>query len=344
MREKLRRAETLPASWYCDPTRYQRERERIFAREWLWFGHESQLRRPGDALAETIAGWPLFVVRDPEGRLRGFHNVCRHRAGPIFWDGAHQCRELRCRYHGWLYGFDGRLRRAPDFGDAEGFDASALSLAPIQVASWRGFVFVNLDPEAPALAEWITAFADAAAGVPLEALALHAGERVDIACNWKVYAENYLEGYHIPSLHPALNREVALKDYVVEVGENFAVHRAPPRPRLKEPVYEGFWAWLAPNVAFNVYAHGMSVERMSPLGPESMRLDYLFLFREGSDARAPECEAALAMSRQVTQEDRAICEAVQRNLVAGVYRQGRLSPRHEAGVFAFQSRVRAWLA
>jgi choline monooxygenase len=112
---------------------------------------------------------------------------------------------------------------------------------------------------------------------------------------------------------------------------------------MKNPVYEGFWAWLAPNVAFNVYAHGMSVERMSPTGPESMRLDYLFFFRDDSDETEPEREAAIAMSRQVTAEDRAICEAVQRNLAAGVYHKGRLSPRHEGGVFAFQSRVRAWL-
>jgi choline monooxygenase len=108
-------------------------------------------------------------------------------------------------------------------------------------------------------------------------------------------------------------------------------------------VYDGFWAWLAPNVAFNVYAHGMSVERMGPTGPESMRLDYLFFFRDDSDEAAAKREAALAMSRQVTAEDRAICEAVQRNLAAGVYGKGRLSPRHEGGVFAFQSRVRAWL-
>ena len=340
MSEDLRRAETLPASWYCDPERYRRERERIFAREWILFAHEAQLDGPGAALADTLAGWPLLVLRTPEGELRGFHNVCRHRAGPLLFDGAHRCRELRCRYHGWLYGLDGRLRHAPDFGDAEDFDPAALSLVPVRVASWRGFVFVNLDLEARDLEDAIRPFARVAAAAPLEGATLHGAESVDIACNWKVYVENYLEGYHIPMLHPALNREVALKDYVVEVGDGFALHRAPPRARVREPVYEGFWAWLAPNLALNVYAHGMSVERMSPTGPESMRLDYLFFFRDGSEE---ERVAALAMTRQVTAEDRTICEAVQRNLAAGTYHTGRLSPRHERGVFAFQSRVRAWL-
>ena len=112
---------------------------------------------------------------------------------------------------------------------------------------------------------------------------------------------------------------------------------------MKKPVYGGFWAWLAPNVAFNVYANGMSIERMNPMDAGRMRLDYLFFFRDTSEAAEPEREAALAMCRRVTAKDHVICEAVQRNLAAGVYQKGRLSPRHEGAVFAFQSRVRAWL-
>ena len=145
----------------------------------------------------------------------------------------------------------------------------------------------------------------------------------------------------MPYLHPALHREVDAKGYRVEVGDGFALHHAPPRPSVRAPVYEGFWAWLAPNVAFNVYASGVSVERMVPTGPETLRLEYLFFFREG--ASEGEREAALSMCRQVTAEDQKICEAVQRNLRAGVYEAGRLSPRHENGVFAFQERIRAAL-
>ena len=340
---ELARAETLPARWYHDAGVYARERERVFAREWLLFGHESQLPEPGDALAETIAGWPLFVRRAEDGSLRGFHNVCRHRAGPLVWEGAERCRVLRCKYHGWVYGSDGALQSAHDFGDAEDFDPAQIALAPIRVACWRGFVFVNLDADAEPLEAALAPFFAAAAAVPIEAATLQGQASHALACNWKTYVENYLEGYHVPYLHPALHREIDVKGYRVEVGDGFALHTAPPRPSVKEPVYEGFWAWLAPNAALNVYASGMSVERMIPTGPETMKIEYLFCFRASGDAGAAERDAALAMCARVTDEDRRICEAVQRNLRAGVYRAGRLSPRHENGVFAFQERVRSAL-
>jgi phenylpropionate dioxygenase-like ring-hydroxylating dioxygenase large terminal subunit len=340
---ELARAETLPAAWYHEPSVYARERERLFAREWLLFGHESQLPRPGDALAESVAGWPLFLVRGSDGAVRGFHNVCRHRAGPLVWDGAEHCKVLRCKYHGWVYELDGRLRSAPDFGDAEGFDPAQLALEPVRVAAWRGLLFVNLGPGAPPLEEALAPFARAAAQVPLEAAKLCGAARHELACNWKTYVENYLEGYHVPYLHPSLHREIDVKGYRVEVGDGFALHFAPPRPSVREPVYEGFWAWLAPNAAINVYASGMSLERMLPTGPGTMRIEYLFFFRDTGETGAAEREAALAMCAQVTEEDRRICEAVQRNLRAGIYRSGRLSPRHENGVFAFQQRVRAAL-
>jgi choline monooxygenase len=337
----LARARTLPARWYVDPDVFARERERVFAKEWLLFGCEAQLPAAGDALAEAVAGWPLFVVRAPNGTLRGFHNVCRHRAGPLVWEGSEHCRVLRCKYHGWVYDFDGRLRAAPDFGAAEDFDPDAIALAPVRVERWRGFVFVNLDPGAAPLEASLAPFARAAAGVDFESARFQGSASHALACNWKTYVENYLEGYHVPYLHPALHREVDAKGYRVEVGDGFALHHAPPRPSVRAPVYEGFWAWLAPNVAFNVYASGVSVERMVPTGPETLRLEYLFFFREG--ASEGEREAALSMCRQVTAEDQKICEAVQRNLRAGVYEAGRLSPRHENGVFAFQERIRAAL-
>jgi choline monooxygenase len=338
---ELARAETLPAAWYHEPGVYEAERARIFGREWLLLGHESQLPEPGDALAESLAGWPVFLVRGEDGAVRGFHNVCRHRAGPLVWEGAEHCRVLRCKYHGWVYDFDGRLRSAPDFGDAADFDPARIALEPLRVAAWRGLLFVNLDPAAPPFEEALAPFLRVAAEVPLEGASFHATARHELACNWKTYVENYLEGYHVPYLHPALHREIDVKGYRIEVGDGFALHHAPPRPSVAAPVYQGFWAWLAPTVAFNVYGAGLSVERIVPTGPETVRLEYLFLFRDG--ASAAEREAALAMCGQVTAEDQAICETVQRNLRAGVYEAGRLSPRHENGVFAFQERIRAAL-
>ena len=340
----LARASSLPARWYRDPASWALERDAIFACEWLLFGHEDELTAPGATLAERLAGWPLFVRRGRDGELRAFHDVCRHRAGPLVGmseDGAtHACRvpRLQCRYHGWLYDEQGRLERTPDFGDAEDFDPGALALAPVRVDTWRSFVFVNLDPDAPPLASALGRLPELAERLPLEQYRFHARKAHTLRCNWKTYVENYLEGYHIPYVHPRLHREIDVKGYEVVADRRVVTHYAPPRARVAEPVYDGLWAWLFPNVALNVYGDGLSVERMLPLATGEMRIEYLFLFAEGADR-----DAALAMCEEVTEEDRRICEAVQRNLDAGVYDRGRLSPRHEAGVHEFQSRVRAAL-
>jgi len=340
---ELVRATTPPARWYRDPAVWEAERRAVFRGAWLLVGHESMWPRPGDVRAESLAGFPVFVVRGRDGALRGFHNVCRHRGGPLVFEDEDRCPVLRCRYHGWVYDAEGRLERAPDFGDAEDFDRRDWPLFRLGLEVWRGFVFASLDPGAGPLAPAVAALDRLAAPLSLESYAFHARVQHDLACNWKVYVENYLEGYHVPYLHPSLHREVDSQRYRVEVhGEGRCVsHHVPTRPGARQPVYDGLWAWLWPSVALNVYGSGLSVERMLPLGPRSTRLEYLFLFRD--EAGEQERERALEMCARVTEEDRRICEAVQRNLDAGVYRSGRLSPRHENGVFAFQRRLAAAL-
>ncbi len=342
---RLARAETLPAELYRSEDVFAQERRQLFSKEWLLVAHVSELDGPGATISERLAGWPIFVRRGRDGVLRGFHDVCRHRAGPIVGTGADgtggPCRvpRLQCRYHGWVYDEAGRLERAPDFGDAEAFDPRALALTPLQVDLWRGFVFVCLDLEAGPLEAALGRLPGLAQDLPLEGYRLHRRVSHRIRCNWKTYVENYLEGYHIPYVHPRLHREIDVKGYEVRAGEGVVTHHAPSRPRVAEPVYDGLWAWLFPNVALNVYGEGLSVERMLPVSPGEMCIEYLFLFSEGADPGD-----ALSMCQEVTEEDRAICEAVQTNLEAGVYDTGRLSPRHEAGVFYFQSRIREILA
>jgi choline monooxygenase len=312
---------TLPASLYRDPTVFDRERIKVFAAGWQFLGHESEAAAAGDYIAGDIAGWPVLAVRGKDGALRGFHNVCRHRAGPLVDDGAGNCGgELTCKYHGWRYALDGRLRSAVDFGAVEGFDAREYGLHP-----------VRLDGAAGPLAELVA---------PLDRLMDERGVRVgpatlrlshDLACNWKAYVENYLEGYHIDVVHPALAAEVDTASYRVRMDGAVAVHEVP----TKSGVNDGLWAWLWPNLAFNVYRYGLMVEHMQPVGHDRTRLDYLYFY----DPATADMDAVLAASDGLTREDKVICEAVQRNLNAGVYGQGVLSPKHEVGVGWFQSRV-----
>ncbi len=330
--------ETLPAEVYGQPDVYERERQLLFAREWLLLVHEAELPDPGDTRAMTLAGWPVFVRRGRDGALRAFHNVCRHRAGPLVWDDETRCDVLRCRYHGWLYDEEGRLQRAPHFGEPDPADDGSVALAPVRLETWNGLVFGCLDAEAAPVATALAPLDEAVKRHEVSSYRLHSTARHDIECDWKVYVENYLEGYHVPALHPTLRADIDWRTYRVEVhGDDSIVthHSESARETGAEPsVYGGLWAWLAPNAALNVYREGMSLERIAPVGPARMRVEYSFLFREG--ASAAERDAALTMCAQVTDEDRRICESVQRNLSAGIYRTGPLSPRHENGVAAFQ--------
>ena len=314
----------LPASAYVDPERYQRERRAVFAREWTAVGDTRQLADPGAYLALEVAGYPVIVVNDA-GTLRGFHNVCRHRAGPLAWDGTGTCRSLVCRYHGWSYDLAGELRSARDFG-AE-VDAAELALIPVAVATWRGLLFVNLDGTAPPLSEWLGPVVGRCGPWAMEGFRPFHRSSHDIAANWKVYAENYQEGYHIPLVHPGLHRQVESSRYRVDLDGPVAFHSAPARDGS---VTTGEWLWRFPGFALNLYHRGMSLETYWPTGPTGTRVRYTFF--ASADCPDEEAEATVANSVTILDEDRVICEAVQRNLASGSSRSAVLSPRHEGGV------------
>jgi choline monooxygenase len=339
--DALARASTLPASAYHDPSVYEAERHAIFATEWQLAGFRAHLAEPGDYVAHDVAGWRVFAVVAPDGALRAFHNVCRHRAGPLVTNPAGRCTNLVCQYHGWSYGFDGTLLAARDFGDAAGFAPDEYGLWPVRVDEWRGLVFVNLDLYARPLAEDLGALFAECAGLPVDELTYSHRVVHEVGANWKTYTDNYGEGYHIPLVHPGLNRELVAKQYTVTVHERYCVHAAPARDGA---VNAGRWLWRYPNLALNLYPGGMNVERFLPTGPRTTTIVYDYLFADVSPAASAANADVVRVSGEVLDEDRRICEAVQRNLESGVYDTGRLSPRHENGVFAFQQWVRDSLA
>jgi choline monooxygenase len=289
----------------------------------------------GDYVADVAGGAPVVVVRKADGALAGFHNVCRHRAGALVADGTGNCGEaFTCRYHGWKYALDGRLRAATDFGQADGFDPRDYGLFPIRVETWRGLVFVGLDPALPPLAE-LMAPVEAAWGAEVTSHPLAERRVHRLACNWKTYVENYLEGYHLPMVHPEFDDDIVVADYQVRIEGGVVFHDAPPR---EVGVYSGRWVWLWPNLALNLYRHGFMVERMTPTGPESTQLDYFYFF---DPERQAELSEMFVVSDRVTAQDKQVCEEVARNLSAGVYDGGVFSPRHEGAVDWFQQRVAA---
>ena len=357
---ELARASTLPASVYLDPAVLEREKERVFARTWQLVARADELSRVGDFVPATIVDEPIVIAHGLDGRLRGFYNVCRHRAGQVALNRGNR-KTLQCGYHGWTYNLDGTLRNAPEMEGTEDFDKRCFGLIPIRVDRWGPFVFANLDLDAPPLREVMGAIPDevAAAGYDVERMRLVERREYDIACNWKVYVDNYLEGYHLPVAHPGLFRELEYDAYRVETFRYYSKQHAPiralkpgeelgrDRRYLRSPDGEedALYYWLFPNTMFNIYQDNMSSNVILPLGHGRTLTIFEWFFAEpGTGAGWESMQQTIAFSDEIQREDIAICEQVQRGLRSRSYDTGRFSAKRENGVYHFQSLVREFLA
>jgi choline monooxygenase len=331
----VERASTPPASWYVDPAFFALEQERVLRRHWLPVGRALQLGGAGAYFTGHWLGEPLVVVRGEDDVVRGFHNVCRHHAAEVA-RGAGRCAELRCPYHGWCYGLDGALRRAPRIGGIEGLDRDALGLVPVRTEVRGPLVFVCSDPGAPPLAEWLGPLAprlDAAAGAGLRHVATR---RFRLACNWKVFVDNYLDGgYHVAEVHPDLGAGLSLDAYRTEFAGHLAIQTAPAggSERLGDEVV---YAWLHPGFMLNRYGPVLDTNRVVPLAVDRTEVVFDFYFEaDEGEAAKRFIEESIAASERVQREDVAICESVQRGLRSASYERGRYAPRVEAAMHHF---------
>lgn len=198
---------TLSGEHLTSPEVFQTERERIFARSWLLAGHVSELADAGSYLLFELDRDSVLVLRDGDGGLRAFHNVCRHRGSRLCLEPQGRLgKVIRCPYHAWSYGLDGALRAAPNMADVAGFELGDHALAPVAVEEWQGLVFVNLAAEPMPFGEALPGLDDRFAGWGLAGLRSAHRTDYEIAANWKLLFHNYSECYHCPVAHPHLNR------------------------------------------------------------------------------------------------------------------------------------------
>ena len=336
---ELARAATLPARWYTDPAFLELEQRQVFGRTWQYAGHASAVAEPGSFLACEIAGEPVIVARDASGVLRAFSNVCRHR-GAVLAEGCGSASVIRCPYHAWTYSLDGRLLGQPEFDGVQDWDRSKVCLPPYRVEVWGPFVFVNLDPAAAPLADILGAIPREIAemGCPIGRLHFSRRREYTIGCNWKVYVDNYLEGYHLPAAHPSLFRELDYTQYRVDTFRYYSSQIAPIRAGSSEPRRYQFdddrrsalYYWIFPNFMLNVYPDNLSSNIILPLS-QGRTLTIFEWFSYGGDV----AQATIDFSDEIQQEDIRICESVQRGLGSRSYSQGRFSVKRENGVHHF---------
>ncbi len=337
--QPLPTALALPATLYTDASVLALERRAVFARSWQLVAHAAQVRDSGDHVVTEVAGVPLLVVRGDDGVLRALHNVCRHRAGPLATCDGRGARALRCKYHGWTYALDGQLRSAPEMGDAQGFDASAIRLPQAQLVSWQGQVFVALDA-APPLSELLDGIDARLGGHTLADYVFHHRSSYEVRCNWKVYIDNYLEGYHVPHIHPGLNRMLDYRSYTTETTAWHSLQHSPLEN--SGGIYangEALYYFIWPNTMLNILPGRLQTNRVVALGADRCRVDFDFFY----PADATDAQQHLRdqnFSDEVQHEDIGICELVQRGLASGSYVAGRLNPKRESGVHHFHELYR----
>jgi len=339
----LERAYTIPASWYTHEGIAHLERERVFGRTWQVAARADQLQNAGQFITVTLAGEPLLIVRDNDNQLRGFFNVCRHHAAAVVTEAQGTANIFRCPYHGWSYGLDGSLKGAPEFEGVCGFDRSQNGLVPTRVEVLEQFVFVNLDPDAPSLAEFLGGLVPRVA--PLDVSSLHFFERrtYTLNCNWKVFVDNYLDGgYHVPHLHKGLNSVLDYKQYTIECEDRYCLQSSPMLASNEDVTVaatrsgdRAWYFWQYPNFMINLYRGYMDTNLVLPDGIDRCKVIFDFYFDDVSDAAAERNRQSISVGERVNDEDVGICEAVQRGLHSRAYNVGRLSVRREAGEHLF---------
>jgi choline monooxygenase len=355
--EQIECAHTLASRFYTDPAILDVEKGRIFRRTWQLVGTldhacgdldgaKRTIADPESFFTAEVAGEPVVVTRDQHGVLRAFSNVCRHRAGPIA-SGSGCKNVLRCEYHGWTYTLDGQLIGTPDVEGVEFFDRSTMGMVPLRLETWEQLIFVNFDTGAVPLAAYLGDIPEQARG--FEFAGLQFAERRDyvINCNWKVYVDNYLEGYHIPIAHPGLMREIDYAQYRTDTFRYHSQQFAPIRAmkakdsgdRLYAPgsiAQEALYFWIFPNLMLNIYPDNVSTNLIVPLSQDKTLTIFEWFFHDvDSDKVQERKKRAIAFSDEVQQEDIGLCESVQRGLQSALYDRGRYSVKRENGVHHF---------
>jgi Rieske 2Fe-2S family protein len=361
MTTKIQLEPTLPAPFYLSQETFALEKEHLFAASWMCVAREEQLPQPGDSLVLNVVGESILLVRNHQGALRGFYNVCRHRGSELCMPAEHVPKShgitpsggvtsrglIRCPYHSWVYDLDGALVAAPHI-EGDGLCKQEFSLYPVGVDTWAGFIFVHLTPQnASSLAQQLGAAIERTQRYPLGALRIGHTIQYFIDANWKVLAENYNECYHCAGVHPELcdvvpafrqhggasldwDRGIPHRDGAVTYTHSGTTTRR-PFPGLNEDErirHKG--ELIYPNFFLSLSCDHATAFLLAPQGPGRTEITCQFLFAPeeiASDTFDP--SDAVDFWDLVNRQDWLICERVQRGMGSRAYRTGFYAPMED---------------
>lgn len=346
LNEDIRQAWTLPAWVYTDSELHEQAKQKVFARSWQFVADTDRVKIPGQTypftLLEGCLDEPLLLTRDTQDKIHCMSNVCTHR-GNLVCETAGNERFLRCRYHGRRFGLDGKFQHMPEFEEAVGFPTEQDNLPAVSFGMWDKLIFVSLDPVCP-FEEFIAPVKERVGWLPLNEFTFDPARSRDylMKANWALYCDNYLEGFHIPFIHAALNETLDYSNYRTEIfdygnlqlgiarGGEDSFDLPTSSPDFGQEV-AAYYYWMFPNLMLNFYPWGLSINVVKPLSVDVTRVSFLSYVWDYSRMGVG---AGAALDR-VEREDEAVVESTQRGIHSRFYDRGRYSPTREQGVHHF---------
>lgn len=361
LRAPIGQAHALPNAAYTDPGFLDLENARLFAPNWVLAGFGGRIPDAGDAEPVDVAGVPVILVRGSDGKVRGFQNVCRHRGARLLTEACAARPLITCPYHSWAFDTEGTLRSRPHFdgpGQHESTtDGSGPNLFPVRTESWHDLIFVNVSGTAPPLAEFLRPAVERMTGYDMSVLRYAGHMSFEVEANWKFAVENYIEPYHVFSLHPRLLNHAPMEIRKPSVVEGRCFYNEYTAPGTEEGRGEGLphwpdlpdewqrrglWFHLFPGFSVEIYADQFTVFHIIPTAPDRTR-EELHFYMIGDAATAPEHEdgrnQVMAMWHDLNVEDMAVLKRLQEGRRAPGYDGGKLSPFWDKAPLAFSRMI-----
>ncbi len=341
-------ARTLPQRYFVAPEIFAEERARIFARQWICVGHQSQLGRAGDYIVQEVAGESLVVLRDQKDVIQGFYNVCRHRGTRLCEAASGHAAAIQCPYHAWTYALDGRLIGAPHMEEAPDFAKADYSLQAVRLALWEGFIFVSLGDLAPPLEKVFAPLAGKFTHWNLPLLRSARRIEYDVHANWKLIFENYSECYHCPGVHPLLSKvspsDSAENDLTegpflggfmsIKEGKSLTTSGETCARAVGDIKAEDharvFYYSIFPNMLLSMHPDYVMVHQLWPQSPERTLVQCDWFFHPdaaGSLDPGYNPEDAIEFWDMTNKQDWHVCELSQQGISSRAYQPGPYSPR-----------------
>jgi choline monooxygenase len=344
----ISKASTLPTSFYKDVAIFEAIKEKVFLSSWQYAGDQHLVKKPKSVhpfvLLDHFLTEPMLLTRDEEGKIHCLSNVCTHRANLVVLESG-PAKKLNCMYHGRRFDLKGHFEHMPEFKEAKNFPGSCDHLYPFPLRQWGPLLFAGLNPSFD-FQEVISRMKERIGFLPIDAFCYDQSLSKDysVKAHWALYCDNYLEGFHVPFVHEALNKVLDYSSYTTEIYEHCNLQigysdKASDCFDLPEDHIDygknvaAYYYWVFPNMMFNFYPWGLSLNIVNPIDINHSKVSFIGYVMDSNKLG----KGAGNELDKVELEDEFVVENVQKGILSSFYKAGRFSPKMEKGVHHFHS-------